>query len=453
MELPNYFLADLPDASTLTPKLVTDACHTLKQNREKFLSTQSTGNLIAILAKLALEWLDPEFPFRKLTLEEGPARTGFSRGTLASGLDRFFSQVTVENLKALVLQDLGSLHRLDEPAADETERRTDRSSIARGPNLLTHITAGVIPNPTLTSMMLGLLCKSAQFFKCGTGTSYLPRMFAHSLYFAHPKLGACLEIAEWPGGTNPLEDALFAETDLLTATGSDKTLNEIRHRLPPPVRFLGYGHKVSFAYVSRESLEKTTTLIPALANDITAWDQLGCLSPHTIYLETDAPVPPEKFCDLLATELAAREQLEPRGTISAESAAAIRTRRLFYEVRASTDPATKIWSSDQSTAWTVVLDSSIEFQPSCLNRFILVKPVGDFEDLAKVLEPIRGQISTVGLAAPMARAQKLALRFARSGATRICRAGEMQNPPLAWRHDGRPSLGDLVTWTDIEFSK
>jgi hypothetical protein len=82
-----------------------------------------------------------------------------------------------------------------------------------------------------------------------------------------------------------------------------------------------------------------------------------------------------------------------------------------------------------------------------------VKPVADFEDLPKVLEPVRGQISTVGLAAPMARAQKLALRFANFGATRICRAGQMQNPPLAWRHDGRPSLGDLVTWTDIEFLK
>jgi hypothetical protein len=26
----------------------------------------------------------------------------------------------------------------------------------------------------------------------------------------------------------------------------------------------------------------------------------------------------------------------------------------------------------------------------------------------------------------------------------------MQNPPLTWRHDGRPSLGDLVRWTDLE---
>jgi len=44
----------------------------------------------------------------------------------------------------------------------------------------------------------------------------------------------------------------------------------------------------------------------------------------------------------------------------------------------------------------------------------------------------------------------LALKFAHLGAKRICPLGEMQRPPLGWRHDGRPALGDLVTWCDWE---
>ena len=66
MELPNYVLADLPDSSALRPKLITDACQTLKLNRKKFLTSQTTDYLISIFSKLAREWLDPEFPFRKL---------------------------------------------------------------------------------------------------------------------------------------------------------------------------------------------------------------------------------------------------------------------------------------------------------------------------------------------------------------------------------------------------
>jgi hypothetical protein len=54
------------------------------------------------------------------------------------------------------------------------------------------------------------------------------------------------------------------------------------------------------------------------------------------------------------------------------------------------------------------------------------------------------------LAAPESRALTLAHELARWGVARVCPLGRMQQPPFAWRHDGRPALGDLVTWTDWE---
>ncbi|HEX7860293.1 MAG TPA: acyl-CoA reductase [Verrucomicrobiae bacterium] len=452
MELPNYFLADLPDASTLTPQLIRDACLTLKQNRAKFLAAQSTESIIAILAKLGREWLEPDFHFRKEVLEKGPQETGFGRETLAIGLNRFFAQLTRENLEALVIQDLGSLRRLDEVTADEVEQKQDRSSIAHGPELLVHVTGGVLPNAPFMSMILGLLAKSAQFVKCASGTSFLPRMFAHSLYAAQPKLGACLELAEWKGGTAPFEEALFAEANCVTATGSDESILEIRNQLSARVRFVGYGNKLSVAYLTRESLEKhgAEKIAAELAEDITAWNQLGCLSPHAVYVEESRATIALDFARALADQLSAREETDPRGPVSPQTAAAITTRRMFYEVRSSADPLTKVWKSDGSTAWTVVHDTSVDFQPSCLNRFIFVKPLQDLAELAASIGTLHGQISTVGLAAPMPRAKEISTRLAQAGVTRICRIGKMQDPPLTWRHDGRPSLGELVTWTDIE---
>jgi len=451
MDLPNYFLADLPDASTLTSRLITEACQTLKRNRAKFLAQQSTEDLIEIISNLAGEWLDASFPFRRLALEKGPAHTGFSRETIEADLDQFFTQITPENLQALLLQDLGSARRLDEFVATEPERRQNRSSIVRGPELLVHITGGFLPNPALTSIILGLLVRSAQFVKCATGTSFLPRIFAHSLYTAQPKLGACIEIAEWKGGTASLEESLFAETTLVTATGSDETLSALRRTLPIHVQFVGYGHKLSFAYITRDALAKPEKLVPALARDVSAWNQLGCLSPHAIYVETGGALTSDQLAELLARELEALEKIQPRGQVSPEAAAAISTRRMAYQVRASADPSTKIWQSENSTSWTVVHDPALEFQPSCLNRFVYVKPVEHFDQFLASLEPLRGKISTAGLAAPNDRVQELGLKFAETGVTRVCRAGQMQAPPFSWRHDGRPSLGDLVTWTDIEF--
>ncbi len=98
----------------------------------------------------------------------------------------------------------------------------------------------------------------------------------------------------------------------------------------------------------------------------------------------------------------------------------------------------------------MIYEADPQFQLSCLNRFVYVKPVPDMGEALRYCEGIRGQVSTVGLAAGGDQAQQLAMQLARWGVPRICRLGEMQNPPLTWRHDGRPALGDLVTWTDWE---
>ena len=46
MNLPNYFLADLPAEAALTPGMISDACQTMKRNREQYLAQRSTSSLI-----------------------------------------------------------------------------------------------------------------------------------------------------------------------------------------------------------------------------------------------------------------------------------------------------------------------------------------------------------------------------------------------------------------------
>jgi hypothetical protein len=305
-------------------------------------------------------------------------------------------------------------------------------------------------------MVLGVLTRSAQFVKCATpaAAGFLPRLFAHSLYDAEPKLGACLEIAQWRGGNADLERALFDEANCVTATGSDESLAEIRRRLPERVRFVGYGHRVSFAYIAGGALRGSNAkaIAAQVATDIVAWNQLGCLSPHVIYVERGAGVAPEHFAERLGEELARREESEPRGELPKETAAAIASRRAIYEVRAAHSPETRFWQSHNSTAWTVVYESDPRFQVSCLNRFIYVKSAADLKTALESADSVRGKVSTVGLAAPEEKARELAMQLAHWGVTRICPLGEMQNPPLTWRHDGRPALGDLVTWAEVETS-
>ncbi len=454
MNLPNYFLADLPPEAVLMPTMVSEACRALKRNRARYLLERPTPQLVRVIARVAANWRDAEFPFRKLALELGPETTGFSRATLAAGLDTFFARITEENLNLLLEQDLGDARRLDEFAAAPGERLEKRAALVHGPSLIAHIAAGNLPCPALMSLIHGVLVHSAQFLKCARGTALLPRLFAHSLYDAEPKLGACIEIAEWTGGTLPLEEALFAEAECVTATGTDETLASTRLRVPPHTRFLGHGHRVSFGYLTRDSLghAQARLLAQQAARDVAAWDQQGCLSPHLFYVEKEGAVSAERFAEMLAKELDSLEQLSPRGPLDVAAAASIATRRAFYEVRAAHSPETRQWCSEGSTAWTVVYEADARFQISCLNRFVFVKEISDLDEVLRAAETVRGQVSTVGLAATTAEAKGITRHLAHWGVSRICPIGQMQDPPLTWRHDGRPTLGELLTWTDWEQS-
>jgi hypothetical protein len=452
VNLPNYFLADLPPEATLSAAMIGEACQTLKRNRERYLAQRSTHSLVELLSEVGGNWLKADNAFRVLALEQGPSATGFSAATLANGLDLFFRQLTRENFQALLEQDLGHSRRLDGFVASEPEQKSNRAAIATNPELLVHVTAGNLPVPGLMSIVLGALARSAQFVKCATGTALLPRLLAHSLYDADPKLGACLEIAAWPGGDHTLADALFNEADCVTATGNDRTLQAVRLRLPPKTRFLGYGHRVSFAYVTSQVLAglHARKIVERAAADVVAWNQLGCLSPHVIYVEAGGQLSAEQFAEALAQELERREVSEPRGELPVEVAAGIASRRSIYEVRAAHSPDTRHWCSRNSTAWTVVFEADPRFQLSCLNRFIYVKGVRDMTEALQSADTVKGQVSTVGLAATEDKAQDLAAELARWGVTRVCPLGQMQNPPLTWRHDGRPALADLLRWTDWE---
>lgn len=454
MNTPNYFLADLPPEAALTSAMLGEACLALKRNREQYLAGRSTQSLVKLLSGVGENWLEHDFPFRRMALEEGPAATGFSAPTLARGLDAFFSQLTPENLKALLVQELGHVERLDSMAATAIGHKGQQPAMANGPEFVFQIGAGNIPAPTLLNIVLGFLVRSAQFVKCATGGALLPRLFAHSLYEADPKLASCLEIAEWRGGTRTdLESTVLNEADCVIATGNDETLSEIRSRVPANTQFLGYGHRLSFGYVAHGvlSAHQTKKIVVRAATDVVAWDQLGCLSPHVIYVEhggSGAAV--EQFAELLAEELERRETAAPRGRLPVELAAVISSKRDFYAMRATHSPATRLWRSKDSTAWTVVYEEDAHFQPSCLHRFIYVKGASDLTEVLRQADRVRGKVSTVGIAAPEDQALELATQLARWGVTRVCPLGEMQNPPLTWRHDGRPALGDLVRWTDWE---
>ena len=454
MNLPDYFLVDIPPEAVVTPVMISEACDTLRHNRDQYLAPRSTSQLVRFFCNLGQNWLNPVYPFREEALKLDPAVTGFPSTTLVRGLDAFFEQFTEENFHRWLQQEFGNPHRLDDLVASQSEEHTQRCSIAQGPQLMAHITASNLPVSAFMSICTGILLRSAQFVKCASGTEPLMRLFAHSIYDMEPKLGACLEIASWKGGQTALEEMLFQNVDLMTASGSDESLADIRRRLPTGTGLIRYGHRLSFGFVSHKAMNSlgSKSLIKQAVDDVVAWNQMGCLSPHVFYVEKGPTNNAELFAEQLAAELELREKTEPRGSVSVEVSAAIARRRSLYELRAAHIPGSRNWFSAGTTAWSVVYEEDPLFQISCLNRFIYVKMVRDLDEALKGADAVRKKISTVGIAVSDSEAKTVAIQLARWGAPRICPLGRMQCPPLQWRHDGLPALASLITWSDWEKS-
>ena len=74
--------------------------------------------------------------------------------------------------------------------------------------------------------------------------------FTNRVFTEAPRLQEFFEVME----DAELEAALFAHTDCVTATGNDETLSAIRQRLPAHNVPLGYGNRVSFAFVASGAL-------------------------------------------------------------------------------------------------------------------------------------------------------------------------------------------------------
>ena len=443
----DYFLADKQGAD-LSDTLIAEACQTLRTNRGEYLAQIGNESIISKLTEAASLWLSPDYELRKLALAADPAETGFPHEVLATGLDACFSEWTQENFFGLLNQEFGDPTRLQSFGSLSSHSL----AMVHGPQLIAHIAPGNLPAPIFQSIAFGLLLRSAQFVKCASGKSLLPRLFGHSLHYVDPGLSSVLEIAEWDGGNEMLEGELFKEADCVVATGSDKTVHAIRKRLPLGKQFIGYGHRVSLGYIEQLANEVmgTQTIISRAADDVVAWNQQGCLSPHVIYVEEFGNLNPDHFAEMLAEELTARSETLPRGEISKKEAATIANMRRFYKIRSANNVGAIIWESENSTEWTVVQEDEKQFQTSPLNRFIFVKPIEHLDEMRHVLEPYRESISTVGIAASEVKLREFALKLGEWGVPRVCPLGKMQRPPFAWRHDGRPALGDLIRWTDLE---
>ena len=415
----------------------------LLANRLHHLVPGTAQDILGCLDQAVQRWLDPDSQERQEAEARLPKTTGLSVAMIRHVLPLIFREYRADRIETLCVDELGCLEVLDRfvPSVSGQKR-------ASGPPLMTHVLAGNVPGAGLDSVIFSLLVKSATLVKTSSAEPVLPALFARSIRDIDPNLGACLSVVSWPGGNAELEDLAYGRADMVVASGSDASLAAIRRRTRG--QFIGYGHKVSFGLVTKESLTDAKEIAHKAAYDVALYDQQGCLSPQLIYVEEGGAVTPEEFAALLAVGLAHWQTELPRGPVPPEVSTAIRGVRDEAEWQTLAGKDIVLHASPNGTDWTVVYDADPIFVQSPLYRTIRVKPLRNITQLGGILHAWRPYLEAVGVASGSARIATLADTLGTLSVNRVCPIGTMQHPPLSWRHGGRLRIGDLVRWVGVE---
>jgi hypothetical protein len=349
---------------------------------------------------------------------------------LAHAYPRLFPR---EELLRLVGDQLGHVDALD------CWITRDRVRVrARAPRQIHHICAGNLAISAITSIAHGLLLGARNSVKLPSPREDNATRREITAFVR----GLPQPLRELVSVTSSRDGSAIQRADVIIAFGSDATMAALRAQVRGDQRFIAHGHAVSVVWLA-DPARLTAREARACAIDVLTYDQLGCLSPQAIYLPPGADL--EKLGAKLARALEIEWQRQSR-----KPARPLATRARIAEARDVAHAlGHRIWLPPaRHLGWTLIHDPDPAFAPSALHGVIYLR-VSPPEELGVNLGPVRGRISTVGVAGSSSSA-RWRDAFLDLGASRLCPAGRMQFPPLGWHHDGRAVLGELVSWIDDE---
>lgn len=438
------------EVPALDPQQLQALCDQVRGPGRQGLRALPVREIVPAIDRVIQHLLDPASAEHQLLLHWLPLSTGFPAEMIRVNLGATLRTFRAPQLQRFLVEDLGNPALLDgfEP------RVTGGWTHAEGPDLLAHVWAGNVPGLPLWSLVCGLLAKAGNLGKVSAGEPVFATVFARTLARLEPRLGAAVAVLWWERADIGTPRLIWQQADTLLAYGGDVALRELQAQIPPGVRFLPHGHKLSFGVVGRAALSagRAPALARLAADDVVRHEQQGCYSPQVFYVERGGQVSPLEFAQRLAAGLQQLEPRFPRPQPGLMESTQIAQWRSSLEWAGLDDASVQLLGHPEQ-GWSVVCrDRAIPIAPGPLHRCVQVVAIDSLDELPACLAPLRRHLQSAGLAVAPEQLQALADRLAAVGVTRLSAVGHMTLPAPGWHNDGRPSLLDLVTLVDLEAS-
>jgi hypothetical protein len=355
--------------------------------------------------------------------EPGPDATSIELLARVTGL-------SVEMVRWAFAHNVGTLTAAEALAAMPVARE----GVSLVPSRLTiAVLAGNVFTASLAAIALPLLAKSPVLAKASSREDVFPRLFAAALREADPEIAASLEVVAFRGGDDRLKGALFSQADVVLVYGSDSTLADVRARLPATTSFVAHGHGLGAIFVPA-SVREVDSIVDAVAMDVAAYDQRGCLSPHVILCERGSDA--RGLASALAERgLAKLARTLPRGALPVEAGAAQLQWRAVGATRG------EIFEGD---GYAVTYEGSNAIRLSPGYRNVSIVDVESWSDLAARLAPFGAHLKALGVAGSADDRRRAREGLPPPLAPRVTPVGAMQTPRFSSHADGQPPWFGLV---------
>jgi hypothetical protein len=363
------------------------------------------------LARAFQLWGDRNYARRRDAIAAIADSARYSVALLENSIDALLKPFTSDALKSMVARISGN-------------------SGVHKPKTVGFIAAGNVAGAGIHEIAIALIAGARVLIKTASAEPVFFAEFARTLAEVDREAGARIEVFNWGRERTDLTDELIAKCERVVAYGDDATIWSLRNRSS----VIGFGSQVSAALIDASWIDGVAEL---LAGDVALFEQLGCLSLHQVFVVS----PDGRGVRALAIRMAeALERLAvsmPPARIPMRDAAEIRGVRERARWRAISGEPVELFEG-RGLEWTVVFEAKADsFRVSPGFRTVHVSGLRDIAEF-------RDRIGKMSVEAMAVAGDDCEIEARAMGIPYVCAPGEMQSPPLDWRHGGGGFLDMMV---------
>lgn len=308
--------------------------------------------------------------------------------------------------------------------------------------VLLHIAAGNQYGLALYSVVEGLLTGNINIVKLSSKDDSLSSFVLQELIRIEPKLAEYVYIFDYPSSEREAIARLADVANAVVIWGGDSAVQSVRNMVSPNTSVIEWGHKVSFAYVTKQGM--TEEKLTGLAKNIVKTNQLLCSSCQGIYVDTESMDDIDQFCERFLPILDAVSQ--EFGTELPIEIRAQNAIRLYTESLEAAEHSCKIFKGSRTSV--VAYEDNI-LKLSILHGSCWVKRLKK-QDIVNVLRPNKNHLQTAALLCTENERTVITERLFGAGVIRITDGENMSELYPGAAHDGEYPLRQYTKIASVE---